>query len=683
MRSRIFLFGLIGLTLLGVGLGCVIGSLPSFSLGDSPRPLIGSVRAFEAAYARWKAAAEKNGQKTKLVMALGYYKGLSSEFSRAAGQALIDLSDGSLIVEIVGLPEDREFAVWLVQNRPGSRRSVKPEPGDRMIRLGSLEREGAHARLKALLDRKKLEGFKLDLLAVTPEGRDPTEGGLIYGSPNVFQKIYYAQAKTSSMILSPLKEAEKSAIQSLAAPFRFIVPALAYANDGGNPQLAALIARGERLFFEEKFHGNGRTCGTCHPADNNFTIDPAYIATLPNNDPLFVAEFKRELNSATNGGNHFEIPQLLRQFGLILLNVDDTDDLANKFVLRGVPHTFALGLSITPATFDGTSASKLQRTGWDGGGAFGSGGTLREFAVGAVAQHFTRTLDRIPGRDFRLPTDSELDAIEAFLLSLGRQAELDLGTLSLKDYDADQGKILFNSQTTGKCAMCHFNAGANHGLDLPGVTLGSENANFDIGIENATHPADGLGLPRPRDGGFGTAGNLTNGFGDGTFNTPSLVEAADTPPFFHNNQARTIEEAVAFYTTADFNGSPGAGVVGPIALGQVAVNQLAAFLRVINALENIRSAGARLAGALDGLRPPQIDKLIALAIVDISDAIRVLRDVPSSFKIDGLHPEARAVLEDAIVHCETARQTGNKVNRAISLQAALNALEAAKGEIVD
>lgn len=25
-----------------------------------------------------------------------------------------------------------------------------------------------------------------------------------------------------------------------------------------------LVARGERLFFEETFGGNGRTCGTCH-----------------------------------------------------------------------------------------------------------------------------------------------------------------------------------------------------------------------------------------------------------------------------------------------------------------------------------------------------------------------------------------------------------------------------------
>ena len=43
------------------------------------------------------------------------------------------------------------------------------------------------------------------------------------------------------------------------------------------------------------FDGNGRTCATCHPPSNNFTIDPAFIASLPSDDPLFVAEFNPDL----------------------------------------------------------------------------------------------------------------------------------------------------------------------------------------------------------------------------------------------------------------------------------------------------------------------------------------------------------------------------------------------------
>jgi hypothetical protein len=73
-----------------------------------------------------------------------------------------------------------------------------------------------------------------------------------------------------------------------------------------------LIARGRVLFFNEAFSGNGRTCGTCHPAENNFALDATFIATLPPNNPLFVAEFKPELKE------NFENPRLMREFGLIL-----------------------------------------------------------------------------------------------------------------------------------------------------------------------------------------------------------------------------------------------------------------------------------------------------------------------------------------------------------------------------
>jgi hypothetical protein len=172
-----------------------------------------------------------------------------------------------------------------------------------------------------------------------------------------------------------------------------------------------LIAKGREIFFNETFNGNGRRCGTCHPAENNFTIDPAFIATLPPNDPLFVAEFNPALKK------NFENPRLMREFGLILENLDGFDDLDNKFVMRGVPHVLGLRTSVT--------SPQGPRTGWSGDGAPGDG-SLRSFAVGAVIQHFTKTLGRVPGVDFRLPTEEELEALEAFQLSLGRQSDLTL-----------------------------------------------------------------------------------------------------------------------------------------------------------------------------------------------------------------------------------------------------------------
>src|SRR5438132_11070587 len=109
-------------------------------------------------------------------------------------------------------------------------------------------------------------------------------------------------------------------------------PALEFETSGGSSgrgvNMDRHISRGARLFFEETFRGNGRTCGTCHPANNNFTIDPEFIAALPANDPLFVAEFNPALAQ-------LEKPPLMRQFGLILENVDGLEDPTNKFVMRG------------------------------------------------------------------------------------------------------------------------------------------------------------------------------------------------------------------------------------------------------------------------------------------------------------------------------------------------------------
>src|SRR5262245_13781574 len=59
--------------------------------------------------------------------------------------------------------------------------------------------------------------------------------------------------------------------------------------------VSATTCIGANLFFRAPFGGNGRTCATCHRVNNNLTIDPTFIATLPKTDPLFVAEFDPNL----------------------------------------------------------------------------------------------------------------------------------------------------------------------------------------------------------------------------------------------------------------------------------------------------------------------------------------------------------------------------------------------------
>ena len=384
-----------------------------------------------------------------------------------------------------------------------------------------------------------------------------------------------------------------------------------------------LIAKGKDIFFNETFNGNGRTCGTCHRAEANFSINPAFIATLPPNDPLFVAEFNPDLKK------NFENPRLMRQFALILENLDGFDDLEKQFVMRGVPHVLSLRTSV--------NSPQGPRTGWSGDGAPGDG-SLRSFATGAVIQHFTKTLNRIAGVDFRLPTDEELAALEAFQLSLGRQQDLTL-PLPLKGIVPKRGQEIFLDNSLGKCNLCHSNAGATANFGRGNIG----NANFNTGVKNLPdQPADLTGERVPPDDGFGKPG-------DGTFNTPPLVEAADTGPFFHNNAIETIEGAVAFYDGDSFNNSPAGSDLAAtdpngvgIELDGTQIVAIAAFLRVINALENIRQSIELLEGSAQKrfTERQQAKELLKRAITETGDSIRVLKG-------GGLHPQAVAHLKKA------------------------------------
>ena len=84
----------------------------------------------------------------------------------------------------------------------------------------------------------------------------------------------------------------------------------------------------------------------------------------------------------------------MREFGLILDNLDGLDDLSDRFVMRAVRRALALRSSVARHT----GANRLV------GDRAPVDLSLRAFATGAVIQHFTRTLKQVPDVDFRLPT---------------------------------------------------------------------------------------------------------------------------------------------------------------------------------------------------------------------------------------------------------------------------------------
>jgi hypothetical protein len=369
-----------------------------------------------------------------------------------------------------------------------------------------------------------------------------------------------------------------------------------------------LVRRGAQLFFAEMFAGNGRTCGTCHRIDDNLTISPSFIAGLPQSDPLFVFETNPALAQLENG-------PMLRQRALFVENVDGFDDTTPP--LRSANHTFALGTTndFVSGLFGNYPANPPRhRLGWGGDGAPG-GGSLHEFAFGAIIQHLTKTMNRVPGTDFRIPTQQELDALEAFQLFTGRQKIPNTAVIAFRDTTAQRGQGLTLSMTTGgKCAACHF--------ELQNGPVNNENFNIGTQLRVSDLPADD-GFRTPRiDETFPAFVPNTGVPGKGLMNVPPVIEAADTGPFFHNNSAQTIEDVVEHYRSALFNTSPAAVNVlqGTIVLTNTEAADIANFLREVNAAENIRQVRKRARFVHDN-RSSGNTTLLTVAIRDTQDAI--------------------------------------------------------------
>ncbi len=414
------------------------------------------------------------------------------------------------------------------------------------------------------------------------------------------------------------------------------------------------VCAGADIFFRETFEGNGRTCGSCHPVANNYTIDPDFVTALHSADPmnpLFVNEFVPELAQ-------LETSDLL-QHAAILENVDGFQDPTNRFVSRSVPHLFSLSQTITADPADSTTSPPVQRTGWSGDGAPGDG-SLKAFLEGAITQHFTKSLARNEGTDFRPPTALESDLVEEFQLSLGRLAELDLASVRLSDETAEIGREAFLDPLRATCGVCHGNAGSN-------FSLSGFNRNFDNGIGSSLTKGTINGGVMT-DGGFGGAEldepnadpiglGVPTGFGNVTFNPPSLIEAADTPPFFHSNsvfQSRngpTLTDVVQFYGDGNFQNSSGKAeldaLFGPAEMQRSDLTAVVRLLHVLNAAFNIDLAVQRLqavqilAQDLGEIRSDLQTELMVLAGEEIEDAIFVLSQ-------ESLHPEIVQDLSDIL-----------------------------------
>ena len=136
------------------------------------------------------------------------------------------------------------------------------------------------------------------------------------------------------------------------------------------------------------FGGNGRACGDCHVPGDSFGISVERIATLPDDHPLFF----RGLD---------ENQSLLREHGLVHVIVPGQID-----EFRQTPKLIHLQ---TLCDEDGNC---------DALGLLGDRvRNLCVFSIQAITNHMAKTVNRVPGRDFRVPTKEECEALVAYMVS--------------------------------------------------------------------------------------------------------------------------------------------------------------------------------------------------------------------------------------------------------------------------
>jgi hypothetical protein len=209
---------------------------------------------------------------------------------------------------------------------------------------------------------------------------------------------------------------------------------------------------------------------------------------------------------------------------------------------------------------------------------------------------------------------------------------------------------------------CHANAGA--------LTATGQNGNFNTNVEDVVHPARNT-QSFPKDGGFGRTDNGDGTFGNRAFNTASVVEAAESAPFFHNNVVSTLEGVVAFYSGPEFNNLQRAPF--GFNFNETQRGQIANFMRAINTLQNIDVATRELREILANRRDPrrEQDTRLQTAFEDTQDGIDVLNE-------GGIFPAAVTRLTEARDLISQAQQSGDAAQRRSLVQQAITKLGQAR-----
>ncbi|MGI9295318.1 MAG: hypothetical protein ACR2PS_15170 [Pseudomonadales bacterium] len=157
-------------------------------------------------------------------------------------------------------------------------------------------------------------------------------------------------------------------------------------DDKASLKAGLFVCKGDR--DPEPFAGNGRACGDCHLPGDNFGISVERIAKLPDDHPFFFPGLDEDQRSLrTHGLVHVIVPGDIDEFR-------QTPKLVHLQTLcdkKG--NCDALGLLGDRAR------------------------NLCTFSIEAIRNHMAKTINRVPGKDFRVPTAEECEALVAYMLS--------------------------------------------------------------------------------------------------------------------------------------------------------------------------------------------------------------------------------------------------------------------------
>jgi cytochrome c peroxidase len=329
---------------------------------------------------------------------------------------------------------------------------------------------------------------------------------------------------------------------------------------GVTDPIGVVQSEGRRLFDDETFGGNGRTCRTCHSAQTG-TLSPDDVQAIyrshPDN-PLF-------LHDGSDDGNGNGTSRILAD-ATILVNialppgvVPLDDPAATHVTLRhGIPSTLNTPALDPVLMYDGRGANLVSQ------------------ARGAVADHTQHTIE---------PTDDQLRLISEF-----EQTETFFSSAALMQFAAGgappalpqgrtdsekRGRRFFVdgpidlSDGTGFCALCHSGPMLDEGngrnpIPVPpffvpkgdrfqSILTGELRPNGDpFRAYQSIDPVTGAPFVAvSSDPGRALQTGDFRGFpfGDiGKFKVPTLWNVKNTAPYFHNGSAKSLEEVLEHYT---------------------------------------------------------------------------------------------------------------------------------------